>query len=124
MTAKKPDAKVLSQDFIPRPHYACRVRLDILELIKSKCTQLNISQGVFLEILVSKALLMDAITEKDVYQYSNGVRWLHRVVDDYKKTGVMLGSKNLDQQTRDKLIQAFAKVVQGENPPDRPVRGN
>jgi hypothetical protein len=116
MTSRKPDAKRLSLDFIPRPHYACRLREDLHKVIKDKCKELNISQGVFLEILVSKAELMDAITEKDVYQYDHAVRWLHKVVDDYQKTGVMMGAHNLDVWKREKMLSIFSRVLAGETP--------
>lgn len=121
MTAKLPDARILSIDFVPRPHYACRLRKDLHKVIKDKCRELNISQGVFLEILISKAILMDAITEKDVYQYNHAVRWLHKVVDDYQKTGVMMGSHNLDVWKREKMLTVFSRVLAGETLTDNQI---
>ena len=80
MTKKKPDPMKQAPAGVKRPHYACRLREDFHDWIKAECVRLNCSQGVFLEVLVMKAILSSQagtplVAEHDVFAYSSQERW-------------------------------------------------
>lgn len=82
MTKKKPDPMLQVPPFIKRPHYACRLRADLADAMREQCKTLNCSQGVWLEVAITKALLGGSVTQSDVYSYCHDERWLHRVLED------------------------------------------
>ena len=75
MTKRKLDPLVQLPSFVPRRHYACRVRLDLWNTLKEKCSSLNCSQGVYLEILLEKSLTFPvselSVTPQDLFKYSS-----------------------------------------------------
>lgn len=92
MAKKKPDPMLQVPPFINRPHYACRLREDLANAMRSECKRLNCSQGVWLEVAISKALLSGLVSEKDAYEYSANERWIHQMLDQMKYDGPDLNS--------------------------------
>ena len=72
----KAGALLQLQPFVKRHHYACRLRLDLHDALKAECERLNCSQGVFLEVLIEKALAVNLVDAGDVFSYSVQGRWL------------------------------------------------
>ena len=89
---RKPDPLLQVPAFIKRPHYACRLREDLANAMRSECKRLNCSQGVWLEIAITKALLGNLVTQNDAYEYSSNARWIHRMLDTMKQEGLDLNS--------------------------------
>ncbi len=113
MTAKKPDALLqVPPQFIPRPHFACRLRVDLANELRQRCRELNCSQGVFLEVALSKVMLGDLVTEKDVFEYSANGRWLHRVVDDFIRQRPGIG-RVYDEHLK-RVQRLLRRLVMGE----------
>ena len=82
MTKPKPDALLQVPPFTARPHFACRLRKDLADLMRAECKRLNCSQGVWLEIAIQKALHFQLVQQHDAYQYCHDERWFHRVLAD------------------------------------------
>lgn len=108
MTKRKKDPRIQVPPFIPRPHFACRLHIDIADAIREQCRMLNCSQGVWLEVAISKALLGGLVQQKDVFAYCADERWLHRVLDNLAN----------GEQLTDVLIRAahakLSKVIPGQ----------
>lgn len=71
MTKRKIDHCVHLPPYVLRRHYACRIRLDLWDSLKLACSRLNCSQGVFLEIVLEKALSDSLVQPGDVFKYSS-----------------------------------------------------
>lgn len=74
MTKRKLDPKIQLPSYVERRHYACRIRLDLWDSLKNQCLALNCSQGVYLEILLEKALSNSgsvSVLPSDVFKYSS-----------------------------------------------------
>jgi hypothetical protein len=69
MTDRKPDAKFSCPPHEKRKHYACLLREFVFDAFKSEVARLNCSQGVYLEILLIKALESGLVTAEDVFEY-------------------------------------------------------
>jgi len=69
MTKRKPDARFSCQPHEKRKHYACLLREFVLDAFKSEVARLNCSQGVYLEILLIKALESGLVKAEDVFAY-------------------------------------------------------
>lgn len=105
---KKPDPLLQVPPFIPRPHYACRLRTDLADAMRAECKRLNCSQGVWLEVAISKALLGGIVEQRDVYEYSANARWIHKMLDTMKTEGLDLNSVRA-------LKANLAKLMIGED---------
>lgn len=88
MTQKKPDPRLQVPPFIDRPHYACRLRKDLSDVVKAECARLNCSQGVYLEVLIAKGLAVGLVGQHDVFHYSSEDRWLHSLLRDGDISGL------------------------------------
>lgn len=108
MTRKQPDPMLQVPPFIERPHYACRLRIDLANAMRAECKRLNCSQGVWLEVAITKALLGQLVTEKDAYEYSANERWIHKMLDQMRTDGVEL-------ETIATLRGKLASLVTGQN---------
>lgn len=93
MTARKPDARVQLPPFVPRTHYACRLRNDLWEALKQRCHELNCSQGVFLEVALSKVLVRGFVQSSDVFEYDASERCFHSMLDQLEREEVFYGRK-------------------------------
>jgi hypothetical protein len=80
MTARKRHAKVIIGSYVDRRHFAVRMREDLLLALRNRCIALNCSQGVYLEILLSKALLRDLVKASEVYEYDPAQRSLQKLL--------------------------------------------
>lgn len=120
MKRRKVNPKVQSSGYIQRGHYICRIRADLLAELKKACERLNCSQGVFLEIALSKVLLADVVKPSDVFSYDASRRWF-----DAARARLMAGEdwqgKQITDDERIKMIDLFARVVAGEIPVDSEI---
>jgi len=114
-TPRKVDARVSVPAFHERQHYACLLRKDIGDALRVRCRALNCSQGVFLELLLQKALLAEMVTPDDVYFYSSSARAARAVYDRLKHEGIWYGNKVSDAR-RSQLLKEFAAMALGERP--------
>lgn len=69
MTKRKPDARFSCPPHEKRRHYACLLREFVFDAFKNEVARLNCSQGVYLEILLIKALESGLVTSEDVFEY-------------------------------------------------------
>jgi hypothetical protein len=69
MTKRKPDARFSCPPHEKRKHYACLLREFVFDAFKGEVERLNCSQGVYLEILLIKALESGLVTSEDVFEY-------------------------------------------------------
>lgn len=79
MTKRKPDARFSCPPHEKRKHYACLLREFVVDAFKSEVERLNCSQGVYLEILLIKALEAGLVTAEDVFQYDAQERAAGRI---------------------------------------------
>ncbi len=98
----------VSSKFIPRPHFACRLREDLHQAIKDRCRALNCSQGVFLEVAIAKVLMSDLVTERDVFQYCSASRSLHSRLE------AVLGDSPLPEAKKDQLRRQLSQILSDE----------
>ena len=113
MTKKKIDAVRQLSPYVERKHYACRIRLDLWNELKATCTRLNCSQGVYLEVALSKVLLSDLVTEVDVFSYSPMIRWYEKARNRLELGQDFFGKQITDEE-REKLIKICSVVIRGE----------
>lgn len=94
MTKKKPDAQFQCPPHERRKHYACLLREFVFDGFKREVSRLNCSQGVYLEILLIKAMENNLVTSEDVFEYDSLERskgrmesmdWLGSIKEGMKK---------------------------------------
>ena len=79
MTKAKADAKIVIGSYVNRRHFAVRMREDILKRLRVECCRLNCSQGVYLELLLSKGLASGLVRDREVFAYVAVERAAHSV---------------------------------------------
>ena len=115
MTAKKVDARVSMPPLLEREHYACLVRVDVAAAFRARCKELNCSQGVFLELLLQKALLSELVGPGDVYRYDSTARAAKAVYDALERDSLWYGNP-VSSGKRRVLLRRFRRMALGEAP--------
>ena len=121
-TPRKSGARVSAPPYSKREHYACLLRKDIADAFKARCVALGCSQGVFLELLLEKALLSEMVNADDVYMYDSSARAARAVYDRLRNESIWYGNR-VSAGRRALLLERFAAMVVGERP-GRYARGN
>lgn len=76
MTKPKNDPLKQVEPFIPRRHYACRLRLDLWAELKRCAAEFNCSQGVLLESIVIAIKDGSIVIHELSPEYDHFHRWL------------------------------------------------
>ncbi len=112
MTRKKPDTKFQCPPHEKRKHYACLLREFVRDAFKREVKRLNCSQGVYLEILLIKALENELVTVDDVFEYDalerskgriESMDWIGAIKAGMSKPG---GRKTLFERYTEQLHSA------------------
>lgn len=68
-------------NFKRRSPHSYHIRHDLHQWLREECLRLNCSQGVFVELMIERA--MDTpFKDEDVFQYSAEMRWLEQRIAD------------------------------------------
>lgn len=112
-------AKYISSDYVQRKHFACLLRLDVWDLLKKECERLQCTQGVYLEIVLQKAMLSELVKPVDMFSYSPQLRWFEKARHRLENGGDFYGH-SLSVEQRSELISVFSLVIAGRLDLDSP----